>query len=321
MHYVYGIDAEHVSNVLGPSTRSIWNWVKKFEKYGTVEDGGRRTRQSRWPNEVLEFVKHFVEHDPTFLIEELLQSLSDNFPELQNISSSTICRALRHDLNLTRKVICKRATEASRTEVAAYKCRLSPFYTSPHQLVFVDETSKNSKHFLRKFGWSVRGQKCHSSVPFARGKRVSVLAAMDVKGFFTFETTEGTFDRAAFHTALVEKILPLMNPYPLPRSILVLDNARIHVYEQIYKTVEAFGVMLVFLPPYCPQLNPIEIGFGLLKRWIEKHAAFAWNLDPVLVLRKALRNCILHCECTFVHCGYGRGYLDFSKVLEDSDDF
>jgi transposase len=317
LHYVYGIDAEHVALILGVSRRSVWNWQKKFERDGTVEDAPSRLRRSRWPEEVLEYVKFFVENDPTFLIEELKEAIETRFPNLINTSLTTICRALRHDLNLSRKVICKRAAEASSSEVRSYIYRLQPFFACPEQLVFVDETSKNSKDYLRKFGWSERGTKCHSTVPFSRGKRLSVLAAMDSNGFFAYECTEGTFDRKAFHDALVNKILPFMNPYPFPRSILILDNARIHAYPEIFQTVEAFGALLIFLPPYCPQLNPIEIGFGLLKRWISKHANYAWNVDPKLVLDIALKNCTCECKSTFIHCGYADGVLDFSHVLGD----
>jgi transposase len=317
LNYVYSIRAENVALLLGVSRRSVRNWVKSFEKYGTVESRRVPVERSRWPPEVMEFVKIFIENDPAFIIEELKDALEFKFPSLQNTSYATICRALRHDLQLTRKVICKRAAEASQNEIKSYIARLTPFFVCPEQLVFMDETSKNAKDYLRKFGWSKKGQKCHAALPFSRGKRLSVLAALDCKGFFAYDCTEGTFDRAAFHNALVNKILPLMNPYPFPRSILILDNARIHAYEEIFQAAEAFGVVVIFLPPYCPQLNPIEFAFGLLKRWIAKHASSIWNICPVYVLDVALKNCTSECKRTFLHCGYNDdGTLDFNHILE-----
>jgi hypothetical protein len=130
-------------------------------------------------------------------------------------------------------------------------------------------------------------------VPFSRGKRVSILAAMDITGFFAWGNIDDTFTRCLrllscgviealdrpgrllhvaasssdrFHKMLKEQILPFLNPWPLPRSIVVMDNANIHMYEELQDLVHAAGALLFFLPPYSPDLNPIEVGFSLLKR-------------------------------------------------------
>ncbi len=63
-------------------------------------------------------------------------------------------------------------------------------------VLFLSTNSERiSKHFVRRFGLSTNGQKCQSNVPFSRDKRVSVLSAMDSRGFFALYATEGTFDR------------------------------------------------------------------------------------------------------------------------------
>uniref|UniRef100_H3G5U8 Tc1-like transposase DDE domain-containing protein n=1 Tax=Phytophthora ramorum TaxID=164328 RepID=H3G5U8_PHYRM len=49
-------------------------------------------------------------------------------------------------------------------------------------------------------------------------------------------------------------------------SIVILDNAKIHMYEELQELIHATGALLFFLPPYSPDLNPIEVGFSLLKR-------------------------------------------------------
>jgi hypothetical protein len=117
-------------------------------------------------------------------------------------------------------------------------------------------------------GWAPRNQVANVRVPFSRGKRVSVLAAMDVTGFFAWGHTDDTFSRRNFHEIFKKKIAPFLNRWPLPRSIVVLDNAKIHMYEELQDLVHATGALLFFLPPYSPDLNPIEVGFSLLKRWL-----------------------------------------------------
>ncbi|KAE9021322.1 hypothetical protein PR002_g12289 [Phytophthora rubi] len=82
-----------------------------------------------------------------------------------------------------------------------------------------------------------------------------------------------------------EQILPFLNPRPLPRSIVVMDNAKIHMYEELQDLVHATGALLFFLPPYSPDLNPIEVGFSLLKRWIQRYANMAFPEAPLVVLK------------------------------------
>ena len=108
-----------------------------------------------------------------------------------------------------------------------------------------------------------------------------------------WDFTRDTFNREKFHLSFVTKILPFINRYPLPNSIVILDNAKIHMYQLLVEAVENKGGLVIFLPPYSPQLNPIETGFSLLKRWIQKNANMAYGYEPEKVLDiafKELRN-------------------------------
>ena len=131
-------------------------------------------------------------------------------------------------------------------------------------MVFLDETSKDGRHAYRRYAWSKINTKAVVKLPFSRGKRRSILALLDHKGFVSWKTTEGTFTRTSFHAAILEIVIPKLNPWPLPRSILVMDNAKIHMYQELEMVVHQPGARLLFLPPYTPELNPIEICFGLL---------------------------------------------------------
>ncbi|OWZ03164.1 Transposase, partial [Phytophthora megakarya] len=88
------------------------------------------------------------------------------------------------------------------------------------------------------------------TLPFVRRERVSVLAAMSTDGFLSWGFTTGTFTRHSFHKTFHDKILPFLNPWPLPRSILVLNNAKIHMYKELEEAVHCVGALLFFLPPY-----------------------------------------------------------------------
>ena len=118
-----------------------------------------------------------------------------------------------------------------------------------------------------------------------------MLAALDYKGFMSWKCTEGTFTRKKFHRAFSKKIVPHLNPWPLPRSIVVMDNAKIHMFKELENAVHQCGARIIFLPPYSPELNPIEVCFGQLKRWIQKHANLVFPLCPEMVLDVAMPAC------------------------------
>ncbi|OWZ06948.1 Transposase [Phytophthora megakarya] len=98
-----------------------------------------------------------------------------------------MCCALNFDLNISRKVLYKAAREAIPAEIRIYKKKLLPLYSYAEQLVFLDETSKDGKHAFRLYAWSRRNTKIIVRLPFSRGKRLSVMAVLDVTGFRGWE--------------------------------------------------------------------------------------------------------------------------------------
>jgi transposase len=97
-----GMDIKDVSYLLGVSVPSIRNWVSQFKRTGTVEPARTRRQQTRWPTEVVEWVRTWIKSNPQFIFDELIEELQDVFPNLNNISQSTVCRALKYDLGITR---------------------------------------------------------------------------------------------------------------------------------------------------------------------------------------------------------------------------
>ena len=79
--------------------------------------------------------------------------------------------------------------------------------------------------------------------------------------------------------------LPKMNPYPDPNSVIILDNARIHHDESLIEFLQAFGICVEFLPPYSPDLNPIETAFSVIKSYLKKNQDFIERCnDPIYAL-------------------------------------
>ena len=246
LHFIYTTSIDKVSLIMGVSKISIKRWMALFKKTGNVDNKQPRALSSRWPSNVYSFVEEYIQSNPCFYIQELQEALRVAFPDLSNISLPTICRALRHDLKVSRKILEKTARESLPDQLREYFFKLRPFYSYPEQLVFIDETSKDGRDALRRYGWSRVNEPEIVSQPFSRGNRVSVLAAFDTTGFFAWTTTEGTFTRQKFHTGFIDHILPHLNPWPMPRSIVILDNAKIHIYRELEIAIHRSGAIFFF---------------------------------------------------------------------------
>jgi transposase len=76
-----------------------------------------------------------------------------------------------------------------------------------------------------------------------------------------------------------------MNPFPGKNSVLVMDNAQIHHDEYLVNLVESVGCKIIYLPPYSPDLNPIETAFSLIKSWLKRYKHFVRECsDPYFAL-------------------------------------
>ncbi|KZP08227.1 hypothetical protein FIBSPDRAFT_679005, partial [Athelia psychrophila] len=103
----------------------------------------------------------------------------------------------------------------------------------PNQLMFGDEASKDEWTSARRRGWSEEGVRCVQRRVFIRGIRYSILLILMLDGIIAYNIVKGSITTAKFIQFLKVLVLSLMNPYPGPRSVLVLDNCRIHHAEEI----------------------------------------------------------------------------------------
>lgn len=102
--------------------------------------------------------------------------------------------------------------------------------------------------------------------------------------------------------------MPLCNPYPGPLSVLVLDNAKIHRGAELLELVDRFGVRIEFLPPYSPDLNPIEEAFSQIKHFIRRNYEYygATKGDGILYDMLEVLDVVTPEDATsyIVHAGY-----------------
>jgi transposase len=167
------------------------------------------------------------------------------------------------------------------------------------RLVFVDEMGANTSLSVLR-AWSRRGERAHCSVPRNRGKNTTLLASMSVEGMGPSLAVEGVTDRKVFE-AYVEGVLA---PSLRRGQIVVMDNLSAHKGERIKELIEERGCELLYLPPYSPDLNPIEEAFGKMKGILRKAEARSREM-LVEAMGKAL-DAITSRDARgfFEHCGY-----------------
>lgn len=99
-----------------------------------------------------------------------------------------------------------------------------------------------------------------------------MLPALSLDGILHLEVVENAITGDDFRR-FVQGLLPRMNRWPLPHSVLIVDNASIHKVEGIRELVEGHGARLIYLPSYSPDLNPIELAFSSIKAWLRANRA------------------------------------------------
>jgi transposase len=135
-------------------------------------------------------------------------------------------------------------------------------------LVFIDETwAKTNMDRLR--GWAPRGRRLVCAVPHGHWRTSTFVAGLRCSGLTAPLVIDGAMDGPAFR-AYVEQVLA---PTLRPGDVVVMDNLPSHKVAGVREAIEARGAELLYLPPYSPDLNPIEQAFAKLKAMLRDAAA------------------------------------------------
>ena len=137
--------------------------------------------------------------------------------------------------------------------------------------VWVDETGTDKRDNLRKFGYGLRGTTPTYHRILTRGQRVNVIAAMTSEGMLTTDVTMGHLNGEKFYDFLRGTLIPMMRLFDgtNPHSVLILDNCSVHHTEEVTELLTGAGIIVFFLPPYSPDLNPIEEAFSYVKQYLK----------------------------------------------------
>jgi transposase len=272
----HGYAPEDICEIFDISQKSIARWKQNNRLYGSVVPPPN-PMQSR-PR----ILNADMTHDLYTLLEEApemyLSEIQDWIALAYEVHISTAAlHANIRDAGITFKLLRKAAAERDEDLRQEWIQDVNTHFMAS-QMVFVDETSKDDRTIYRHYGRAVAGRRATISANFVRGERYSMVAALSLDGYEAVHVVPGSVDGEGFLDFIVNAVvrytffcfrflltlfqLPTMNPYPQDKSILILDNCAIHKTRALREIVEGFGCVLLFLPPYSPDFNPIEESFS-----------------------------------------------------------
>ena len=193
------------------------------------------------------------------------------------------------------------AAEQDRPDVAERRAcwRVEQLHLDPEKLVFIDETwAKTNMTRLR--GRAPRGHRLIEKVPHGHWKTTTLIAALDHQGMRCATTVDGAVNGEVF-VAFVQQVLIAT----LKRGdIVVMDNLSAHKVQAVGQAIEAVDAKVLYLPPYSPDLNPIELAFSKLKQLMRsaehRFVSSLWQ-DTQRMLDQITTT---DAQGFFKHCGY-----------------
>jgi transposase len=144
-----------------------------------------------------------------------------------------------------------------------YKKEMASYHKE--DMVYIDESGID-ECLHRNSGWSLKGSKIHGEVSGKKYERESFIAAKRGSKILAPFCFKGTCNTSVFNTWIEKVLLPCLKP----GQVVVMDNATFHKSAKTRELIQSAGCKLVFLPPYSPDLNPIEIFWANFKKKLSR---------------------------------------------------
>ena len=235
----------------------VWRSTGACE--ASMQGGDRRSgRIESHAAEILALVEATPDMTLAEIDDHLFKTHGERFVPSSSIAATSRSKKTSH------------ASEQDRPDVAEERAawKASQPEIDIHRLVFIDETGASTK-MARLYGRSPYGQRCVAALPHGHWKTTTFVGALRANGMTAPMVLDGPMDSLAFEAYVTQVLVPTLGP----GDIVVMDNLAAHKRAEIATAIEAAGARLLYLPPYSPDLNPIEMAFAKLKAALRKAAA------------------------------------------------
>ncbi len=207
---------------------------------------------------------------------------------------------------MTRQRIKHLSIRQSEIKRAEFWAEISAF--DPSMMLWVDESGCDRRNALRKYGYGIRGQPPQDRSLILRGKRYSAIGILSTERVEDVYITDGSVNGETLLDFVQRDMLPLLMPFDghNPNSIVIMDNASIHHVDQVVELITSVGALVRFLPPYSPDMNPIEEVFAEVKHYLQANGSlFDTSMSPACILFMAFNSVSpRHCQAYIRHAGY-----------------
>ena len=273
-----GLSYGDISNNLGISKSTSQRTVSLFLTSGNVQKKSYPTPRAytKLTSPAKLHILHLVIEKPYLYLDEIQDNLRQTL--FINISLATISRFLQKN-SFTRQRLQRVALHRDLLLRCQFSNDMALF--KQDMFVYIDETGADRRNTYRKYGYSLRGITPRSYTFSDRGIRMSAIAIMSIRGLLDVKTIKGTTNGATFYDFILTHLIPHLLPYNglNHHSVIILDNCSVHHVTEIVETISDTGALLYFLPPYSPDLNPIEELFAKVKLHLKRNADIAADMD------------------------------------------
>ena len=300
LRIAHGMSAIQVARQMCISERSVRRYLALFQQTGDVVPRNQRRGPERLLGEFEQMVLlRLILENTGIYLRELQWRFHDRFGV--NISASTICRTLRR-MGCSRRVIRYIALQRSDELRAQFMAEMSIY--DPDMFIWIDESGCDRRNSTRKYAYTIRGMPPVDHRILARGTRYSAITAATVNGVHDVMLVKGNVNGDNIFESFIEtSLLPILQPFGNPNSIIVMDNASIHHVDKVTQLIVQTGASV---PPYSPDLNPVEQIFSKVKTVMKEHdQLFQIFSAPKLLLTMAFStvtesDCSI-CEMLWIH--------------------
>jgi len=302
-----GIGDSEIREYTGISERSLKRLRHTYRNTGAVSAKPDVVGRPRMLTAMeVKFLCDCVARQPDMALSELQAELREACAI--DTSIQTIARSLQRE-GYTMKTVTRPALEQNKQDRETFRTLIDTHFR-PEQLIFANESHFNRLPLRRPYAWSIRGERASRYECFLRGTKYSILPALSLNGILHLEVIKNTITSEDF-IQFIQGLLPHMNEWPLPMSVLVIDNVSIHKAAGIREMVEERGARLLYLPSYSPDFNPIELASSTIQAWVrENHDRINQELESENGVVDNIFQEAVHSVTTeqakgwFTHCGY-----------------
>ncbi|KII64747.1 hypothetical protein RF11_06638 [Thelohanellus kitauei] len=252
--YEAGASTKSISVATELSRRTVQSWTKKIDDNPNVQPKklGKLPQTNHRRQREIEIL---IEANNALTAVGIAKSLPKNF----KCSTSTICRQLK-SMGYSRKRLKRSVASRNSADVIdqryIYSTRIEMLPDS--EIIFIGETDFNL-NTSENYGYAPTGIKPSIIVQAERGTSVNCICAISVTGCFAFRLQTSSFDSSSVAEWCTVDLMPKIQNMG---TVVIMDNTRFHHSEVVSRAFDDSKFSVLLLPPYSPQLNPIERFFG-----------------------------------------------------------